>query len=320
MPVAELHFDGNDGRGAAAARLAGGGLADGKAGAGPTAAAAWLHRFAILSACATLVLIVAGALVTSNDAGLSIPDWPLSYGKLIPPLIGGIRYEWTHRLIAGTVSILTFGLALCLQFVERRAWVRRLGWTALGLIVAQATLGGLTVLFFQPPWVSTAHACLAQAFFCVMCSLAAFTSTSWGSRAGIHFTGATRSEKLAMTVNAAVFLQLLVGAGYRHNGLGMNWHLAGAVVVSGAVFWTVVRVLRSVSGAATSAAVALGSLLLAQLFLGGGSLGAKLYYEHAPQPMPIFVAITTIHVAMGALTLASSVFLTLLLFRQEVRA
>jgi len=64
----------------------------------------WVHRFAILSACATLILIIAGALVTSNDAGLSIPDWPLSYGKLVPPLIGGIRYEWTHRAIAGTVG------------------------------------------------------------------------------------------------------------------------------------------------------------------------------------------------------------------------
>ena len=122
MPTAELHF--------------------GVAGTRETQSRSsnvWLHRFAILSACCTLVLIVAGALVTSNDAGLSIPDWPLSYGKLIPPLIGGIRYEWTHRLIAGTVSMLTFGLALCLQFWEPRKWVRRLGWTALGLIAAQAT-------------------------------------------------------------------------------------------------------------------------------------------------------------------------------------
>ena len=124
-----------------------------------------------------------------------------------------------------------------------------------------------------------------------------------------------------MTVNAAVFLQLLVGAGYRHNGLGMNWHLVGAVIVSVAVFWSVVRVMRDrASRAVTAAAVTLGSMLLAQLFLGGGSLGAKLYYEHAPQPMPVFVAITTVHVAMGALTLASSVCLTLLLFRQEAQA
>ena len=125
-----------------------------------------------------------------------------------------------------------------------------------------------------------------------------------------------------MTVNAAVFLQLLVGAGYRHNGLGMTWHLVGAVLVSVAVVWSVIRVIRyhGANRGVIAAAMTLGGLLLAQLLLGGGSLGAKLYYAHAPQPMPIFVAITTVHVAMGALTLASSVCLTLLLFRQEQEA
>jgi heme a synthase len=283
----------------------------------PQQAGLWLHRYATLAAFCTLVLIVAGALVTSNDAGLSIPDWPLSYGKLVPPLIGGIRYEWTHRAIAGTVGMLTLGLAVWLAFAESRRWLKRLGITAVALIVAQATLGGLTVLFFQPPWVSTAHACLAQAFFCVMVSMAVFTSPGWGATAGLRFAGARTTEKLAMLVVAAVFLQLLVGAGYRHKGLGMTWHLAGAVIVTVAVFWTVARALRyhqSEPGVAP-AALTLGGLLLAQLFLGGGSLGAKLYYADAPQPMPIFVYVTTVHVALGALTLAAGVVLTLLLFR-----
>jgi len=287
----------------------------------PRTARVWLHRYATLSAFCTLVLICAGALVTSNDAGLSIPDWPLSYGRLVPPLIGGIRYEWTHRLIAGTVGCLTLGLAVWLQFADPRRWMRRLGITAVGLVVAQATLGGLTVLFFQPPWVSTAHACLAQAFFCVMVSMAVFTTPEWGSRAGIRFSGARTTEKLAMTVVAAVFLQLLVGAGYRHKGLGMNWHLAGAVIVTGFVFWTVVRALRynATESGVAPAAIALGACLLGQLFLGGGSLGAKLYYADAPQPMPIFVYVTTVHVALGALTLASAVVLALLLFRSEAQ-
>jgi cytochrome c oxidase assembly protein subunit 15 len=280
----------------------------------------WLHRYATLAAFCTLVLIAAGALVTSNDAGLSIPDWPLSYGKLVPPLIGGIRYEWTHRAIAGTVGMLTLGLAAWLSFADPRRWMRRLGIAAVGLIVAQATLGGMTVLFFQPWWVSTAHACLAQAFFCVMVSLAVFTTPSWGATAGIRdifVRGARTTEKLAMTVVVAVFLQLLVGAGYRHNGFGMTWHLAGAVIVTVAVFWTIVRALRYHSNdtGVAPAAITLGSLLLGQLFLGGGSLGAKLYYADAPQPMPIFVYVTTVHVALGALTLASAVVLALLLFR-----
>ncbi len=284
----------------------------------PSQAMVWVHRLAVLSACATLLLIVAGALVTSNDAGLSIPDWPLSYGKLVPPLIGGIRYEWTHRAIAGTVGMLTFGLALLLQFFEPRRWVRRLGWTALGLVVAQATLGGMTVLFFQPPWVSTAHACLAQAFFCTMVSLALFTGQSWGPVSGVRIG----TENLAVATVAVIFLQLLVGAGYRHNGLGMTWHIVGAAIVTATVFSSIFRVLRrrmESYGVMTSAA-ALGGLLLGQLFLGGGSLWAKLYYANAPQPMPVFVAITTIHVAMGALTLASSVCLALFLFRGEIGA
>ncbi len=287
-------------------------------GAGePQPAGLWLHRYATLAAFCTLVLIAAGALVTSNDAGLSIPDWPLSYGKLVPPLIGGIRYEWTHRAIAGTVGMLTVGLAVWLYIGDSRRWMRRLGLTAVGLIVAQATLGGLTVLFFQPPWVSTAHACLAQAFFCVMVSLAVFTTPSWGPSAGLRFGNAGTTEKLAMTVVVAVFLQLLAGAGYRHKGLGMTWHLAGAVIVTVAVFWTVVRALRyhQRDPGVLPAALTVGGLLVGQLFLGGGSLGAKLYYADAPQPMPIFVYVTTVHVALGALTLASAVVLTLLLFR-----
>src|SRR5258708_30489201 len=154
----------------------------------------------------------------------------------------------------------------------------------------------MTVLSFQPPWVSTAHACLAQAFFCVMVSLAAFTSPSWGQSAGVRLFGASVTQKLAMSVVLAVFLQLLVGAGYRHKGLGMNGHLAGAVVVTGVVFATVIRAIRWDSNApgVMPAAVSLGALLLGQLFLGGGSLGAKLYYVNAPQPMPLFVYVTTI--------------------------
>src|SRR5205085_11294363 len=98
-------------------------------------------------------------------------------------------------------------------------------------------------------WISAAHACLAHAFFCVMVSLAVFTAVKWGPVSAVHIGGADRSEKLAMITNAAIFLQLLVGAGYRHNGLGMNWHLVGAVLVAGAVYHTVFHALRHASKA-----------------------------------------------------------------------
>src|ERR1700684_776632 len=133
-----------------------------------------VHRFAVFTACCTFLLLIAGALVTSNDAGLSVPDWPLSYGSLMPPMIGGIFYEHGHRMIATLVGTLTIVLAVWLSLVEPRRWVRRLGWAALGLVIAQGLLGGLTVLFYLPPAVSSAHATLAQLYFITVLSLAVF--------------------------------------------------------------------------------------------------------------------------------------------------
>ena len=79
-----------------------------------------VHNFAIVTACSTILLLVAGALVTSNDAADSVPDWPLAYGRIIPPLIGGIRYEFAHRVVAGLVAILTVVLA-DLDFIQQAA-------------------------------------------------------------------------------------------------------------------------------------------------------------------------------------------------------
>ena len=120
-----------------------------------------LHRFAVATAVATLFLIFAGGLVTSTESGLSVPDWPLSYGRLMPPMVGGVFYEHGHRMVATAVGILTILLAVWLSRREPRAWVRRLGYAALAAVVAQGVLGGLTVLFLLPMAVSVAHACLA---------------------------------------------------------------------------------------------------------------------------------------------------------------
>ena len=96
-----------------------------------------LHRFAVATAVATLALIVAGGLVTSTESGLSVPDWPLSYGRLMPPMVGGVFYEHGHRMVATAGGLLSIGLAVWLSRRERRAWVRRLGWAALGAVVAR---------------------------------------------------------------------------------------------------------------------------------------------------------------------------------------
>ena len=110
----------------------------------------WLHRYTVLWSFCTLFLVVAGGLVTSNDAGLSVPDWPLSYGKLMPPMEGNIFYEHGHRMVATTVGLLTIGMAIWLMRAERRRWMRNLGWIALAAVIAQGVLGGMTVIFCCP--------------------------------------------------------------------------------------------------------------------------------------------------------------------------
>ncbi|MSV30846.1 MAG: hypothetical protein EXQ52_19180, partial [Bryobacterales bacterium] len=136
----------------------------------------WLHRYSVLLAVCTLLLVVAGGLVTSNDAGLSVPDWPLSYGKLMPVMEGGIFYEHGHRMVATTVGFLTIILAVWIWRVESRPWMRHLGFAALAAVIAQGLLGGMTVIFMLPKPVSISHACLAQLFFSTTVSIALFTS------------------------------------------------------------------------------------------------------------------------------------------------
>src|SRR3989338_726134 len=141
----------------------------------------WLSRYTKLLAGVTFLLIIAGGLVTSTDSGLAVPDWPLSYGQFMPPMVGGIRYEHSHRLIAASVGLMTILLVGWLMAVERRRWVRWLGIAALGTVVLQGILGGLTVLYLLPDPVSIFHACLAQTFFALIVALAFFTSREWFS-------------------------------------------------------------------------------------------------------------------------------------------
>src|SRR6476646_1070871 len=146
-----------------------------------------LHRFSKVVVAATILLLLAGSLVTSTGSGLSVPDWPTTYGWnmfTFPPSkwVGGIFYEHGHRLIASGVGFLTIILTTWLWLSESRRWVRWLGVAALAAVITQGVLGGLTVLFFLPAAISTAHAALAEIFFCLVVSIALFTAPSW--RAG----------------------------------------------------------------------------------------------------------------------------------------
>ena len=277
-----------------------------------------LHVFAVFTACCTFLLIIAGALVTSNQAGLSVPTWPLANGSAFPPMIGGIKWEWSHRLAAGTVSILTLILAAWIWFRESRQWVRVLGVCAFLLIIAQALLGRFTVKTFLDPPVSAAHATLAELFFITIVSLAVFTGKWWtGDVPQLHDDESPKLRTLAIWTSALILVQIILGAAFRHNAFGIIPHLIGAGVVTIMVFWTVLAVatrFRKVKDLRVAARY-LEILLGAQLALGGVAYWAVLAARNAAQPTSTYVILTVTHVAVGALTFASSVFLTLCCFR-----
>ena len=175
----------------------------------------------MLTAAATLLLIVAGGLVTSTGSGLAVPDWPLSYGTLWPPMVGGIFYEHGHRMIAGFVAILTVILAVWLQLRESRRWVRRLGFLAVFVVLLQASLGGVTVLWLLPATVSIAHAGLATAFFCLVCTLATVTSPTFRAAASDRRGSSVALLRIAIVAAIATYIQILLGATMRHLGAGL---------------------------------------------------------------------------------------------------
>ena len=282
----------------------------------------WLHRYAVLWSFCTLFLVVAGGLVTSNDAGLSVPDWPLSYGTLMPPMEGNIFYEHGHRMVATTVGLLTIGMAIWLVRAERRRWLRNLGWIALAAVVTQGVLGGMTVIFLLPKPVSIGHACLAQLFFSTTVAIALFTSESWSRGARVvDDAGAPPLHWLAMAACMCVFLQLALGASARHKALGILPHVIGALIATGMVLWVSVRVLMRQAGhdALRRSALTLLFTTFLQIFLGIAAYMSRLATAEAPQPMPVMVGFTVAHVAVGALTLASSVVLAIQLFRNVRR-
>ena len=187
-----------------------------------------LHRFALFTACCTFLLIIAGGLVTSTQSGLSVPDWPNTYGHFMfafpfDQMVGGIFYEHSHRMIASVVGFLTVILSVWLWKRDDRRWVHILGLAALGAVVAQGVLGGLTVLFMLPTPISVTHAALAQTFFAIVSSIALFTSRWWRSDQPVLNEEKHRisAVKLSILTTVAVYVQLIIGALMRHTGSGL---------------------------------------------------------------------------------------------------
>src|SRR5262245_16336929 len=292
-----------------------------------------LHRFALFTACCTAFLIFVGGLVTSTESGLSVPDWPTTYGWNMfsfpySKWVGGIFYEHGHRLIASFVGFLTVVLMVWTWLKEKRAWVRWLSVAALGAVVLQGVLGGLTVIFLLPPWISTLHACLAQTFFCTIIALAVFTSPGW--KRGLPLVKSHAEsvplQTLCLATTAAVYTQLILGALMRHTNAGLAIpdfplafghiippfvsskviihfaHRVGAIMVATMIAWTFSRIARSYSDHRLLFRPALTMMILVgiQLLLGA----ITVWTAKAIIP-------TTAHVLTGALVLGTSFLLTL---------
>jgi cytochrome c oxidase assembly protein subunit 15 len=304
-----------------------------------------LNRFALLVACATFFLIIAGALVTSHDAGLATNDWPLSNGQVFPKMVGNLFWEHGHRMVATTVGLLTIGLVFYLYRSEirkrlvgigllknsgtysgeQRSWIRRLGLAALGGVIAQGLLGGLTVKLNLPLVVSAAHATLAQLFFCTTVSLVVFTSRSWmTNRPLLDERAGPPLRYLCAAAAATIFLQLIIGATLRHSA---TWdkplptdllltHIAGAIAVTlllGSASLLVLRRYRDPF--LTRPAMVALALLVVQLSLGIAAYVVRMASPNDPQPLNPMVEVTVAHVACGALVFASTIVLTLRAFK-----
>ena len=273
----------------------------------------WLRRYAVFVACCTFGLVIAGAEVVSNDAALSVPDWPLSWGHLVPTLEGGIRYEFAHRVAAMLVGLLTVGLAVWIQWDKPPACpserssdrpLAKLAWIAVAVVVAQAALGGVAVRFVTPAWATIAHASLAQLFFAIMVAICVGLYT--GS------DGSWAAPPVICTV--ALFAQTVLGAGVRYGVIAAVAHIAGAVLATILVMWAGLSILMQHmdNPKLRRPAMLLLSIAFSQVFLGIGALMARVAYADAPQPMPMMVLFTVAHVAVGSLAVGAAVALAML--------
>ena len=292
-----------------------------------TATPLWVHRLAVALMVSTLLLIAIGASVTSTGSGLAVPDWPLSFGQVFPPMVGGVLYEHSHRLAAAFVGMLTVTLMVVMVRWEPRPWVQWLSRTAVLAVVLQGLLGGITVLWLLPTAISVTHACLAQAFLCLTVILAVCTGPSWRTRRAVRQEASKPGlVTLAGLTTFAIYVQLILGALMRHTGAGLAipdfplafgrlippfdapgvfihfMHRVGAVAVTLCIAWTGTRVIRehAEEQQLRRPALALSTLLLVQLTLGA----VTIWTGRAVLPV-------TAHVAVGAAVLATSLFLTL---------
>jgi cytochrome c oxidase assembly protein subunit 15 len=253
-----------------------------------------IHRLLQFLVALTFILLFAGGLVTSTDSGLAVPDWPLSFGGLFPPMVGGIRFEHTHRIIASTVGLLTLVITIWIGKTETRPAVRRLAIAALGAVVLQGILGGMTVLHQLPAPVSIVHASLGPIFFSMVVALAVTVKNP-------SFGTPPRND-LSLIVIPAIFIQILLGAVVRHTDRALWVHIVWAFVVFAIVGFLVSKLW-------SRTALFLGFLVILEFFLG---IGAFIFTRiQGVESHTARVLLPTLHQTLGALILATTVTLAL---------
>ena len=284
----------------------------------------WLHRFALLTALATFPLLFVGGLVTSTGSALAVPDWPTTFGHnmFLYPLsgmAGGILYEHSHRLLGALVGFLTIILALWLWIQEPRPWLRWLGLLALAGVILQGVLGGLRVVLLAQT-LAIVHACLAQAFFALLVSIAVFTSPEKpGHAAARPAEHLNRLRRLCLLTTATLYVQIVFGAILRHTGSRLDAHLVVAALVAIQVIVLTTHIWRNhvEEGDLVRPIMLLSGLLIAQLSLGLGAYLVKYTAMAAIVTPWARVSLTTVHLAVGSLMLVTSLVLALRTYRRE---
>ena len=283
-----------------------------------------VHRFANFVVAWTVLLFIAGALVTSNNAALSVPDWPKSFGTWFPSLrqlAGGAFFEHSHRVIAGGLGIFTLALAILIWLKDERRWLRWFGVIAVAGVAVQAVLGGEVVRQLLQYWLPVMHACFAQIVFAAVLGIAVFTSSWWISeRPQLADRGTPSIQTVAMVNAGVIFLQVVLGAGFRHSEIPVWPHIVGAFAVMATVTWTAVA-LRKRFGASpelSRARALLHVMFGLQFALGFGAYWARLASEKAG-PTSLTVIATVTHTVVGALLFAFSVLIALICFRLVAR-
>lgn len=300
------------------------------------------HRFTQFVALVAFLLLIAGGLVTSNNAGLAVPDWPTSFGSYVkmPPMVGGVKFEHGHRMVAEFVGLLTIIVAIWTWIVDKRGWMRLLTIGAVLGVIAQGVIGGIGVKEYLPPWVSTLHATFGQTMFCALAAIAVFTSRSWLEPPAQQITrkDAGLLIRHSWMLIGFLYLQLVLGAFFRHvwtklgpMGSG-QWpakkiihaflypHMLNALLVAGLIVFVSMHVLTKISNVPhlKRPAVWLLLLLIGQIMLGAGAYVVRVVQGvNEVQPTTALVVLTVSHMGVGALILAAAFILTIQAYRHR---